>query len=96
MSESVELATAYLNPSPQLKQHADFLPGLKSHDTQNPEPIPTTHPGTGTAWVLNRRLSEATRTAIIADYQAGIRQQTLSDRHRISLSSVKRLLRTAR
>jgi hypothetical protein len=95
MSDSVELATAYLNPSPQLKQHVNRLPGLASRPNQNPDPNRTTRPGMGTAWALNRRLSEATRAAIIADYRAGTRQQTLADRHGISLSSVKRLLRTA-
>ncbi|MEV3935634.1 sigma factor-like helix-turn-helix DNA-binding protein [Glycomyces sp. NPDC049804] len=45
---------------------------------------------------LNRRLPEATRAVIIAEYQAGTRQQSLADRYGISLSSVKRLLRAAR
>jgi DNA-directed RNA polymerase specialized sigma24 family protein len=91
----VELATAYLNPSPQLKRYTNQILTLASRPNQNPDPNRTTRPGTGTAWALNRRLSEATRTAIIAEYQAGTRQQTLADRHGISLSSVKRLLRSA-
>jgi hypothetical protein len=97
MSDSVELATTYLNPSPQLNQHANQLHGLAARPNRNPDPNPTTTClSTGTAWALDRRLTEATRAAIIADYQAGTRQQTLAVRHGISLSSIKRLLREAR
>jgi DNA-directed RNA polymerase specialized sigma24 family protein len=93
----VELATAYLNPSPQLKQHANQLPGLASQAVWNPDSKPALETGTTSrAWALARRLSEASRSAIVADYQSGARQQVLADRYEISLSSIKRLLRDAR
>jgi transposase len=41
-------------------------------------------------------LPEATRSAIVADYRSGAREQVLADRYEISLSSIKRLLRDAR
>lgn len=50
------------------------------------------------AWALARRLPEASRSAIVADYQSEARQQVLADRYEISLSSssiIKRLLRAA-
>jgi hypothetical protein len=97
MSDSVELATAYLNPSPQLNSHANQLPGLTSRLNQNPDPKPALATGTtNRAWALARRLPEATRSTIVADHQSGVCQQVLADRYEVSLSSIKRLLRAAR
>jgi hypothetical protein len=93
MSDSVELATAYLNPSPQLNTAVSQLPGLTSRPNRNPDPRTTGQ--TSTPWALNRRLAEETRTAIVAAYRTGTRQQVLADRYGISLSSIKRLLRAA-
>lgn len=96
MFVSVELAAAYLNPPPQLKARANQLPELTRQSQPDPDPKPVLGTGTtNSAWALTRRLSEATRSAIVADYQAGSRQQVLADRYEISLSSIKRLLRLA-
>lgn len=97
MSSSVELATAYLNPSPQLNAHANQLRIQVSQGWQDPDP--KTQPTADTAgrpWALNRRLTKEIRAAIVTAYQAGTRQQTLADRYGISLSSIKRLLRATR
>jgi hypothetical protein len=86
-----------LNPSPLLRQHANQLPGLSFRPNRNPDPKPASETGTTSrAWALDRRLPEATRSAIVADYRSGAREQVLADRYEISLSSIKRLLRDAR
>ncbi len=98
--DSVELATAYLNPSPQVNAHANQLPDLFRSPTRNPDPCPTTkqakpRSSNGRPWALNRRLTNADRTAIVSKYQAGVRQKALAEKYGISLSSIKRLVREA-
>jgi DNA-directed RNA polymerase specialized sigma24 family protein len=95
MSDSVELAAAYLNPSPQVKAHANRLQGLLTRPVKNPDPAPAPQSAV-TAWALNRRLSDEVRSAIVTAYREGVRKQVLADRHGISLSSIKRLLRASR
>jgi DNA-directed RNA polymerase specialized sigma24 family protein len=95
MFDSVELATAYLNPSPQLKLHANQLPDLCTRLTKNPDPAPAPQ-STVTVWALSRRLSDEARNAIVTAHQEGVRQQVLADHYGISLSSIKRLLRASR
>lgn len=91
----VELATAYLNPSPQISGHANQLPDLFNRPAHNPDPAPAPQTAV-TAWALNRRLSGDVRSAIVTAHLEGVRQQVLADRYEVSLSSIKRLLRTAR
>jgi hypothetical protein len=91
----VELATAYLNPSPQLNTHANLLPDLLTRPAANPDPAPAPKT-TGKAWALNRRLSEEARRAIVTAHREGVRQQVLADRYEVSLSSIKRLIRASR
>jgi hypothetical protein len=97
----VELATAYLNPSPQLSAHANRLPDLFTRPTRNPDPCPTTEgpkprSSNGKPWALDRRLTSSDRAAIVSEYQAGALQKTLAGRYGISASSVKRLVRESR
>ncbi|MEU6245985.1 hypothetical protein [Glycomyces sp. NPDC047010] len=92
---SVELATAYLNPSPQFNARANQLPDLLTHPAANPDPARAPQ-NTGKAWALNRRLSEEVRGAIVTACQEGVRQQVLADRYEVSLSSIKRLVRASR
>lgn len=101
MSDSVELATAYLNSSPQLSTHANRLPDLFNRPTQDPDPCPTDdqpkpRSSNGRPWPLDRRLTSADRVALVSEYQAGVTQMTLAQKYGISLSSVKRLIRVAR
>lgn len=98
---SVELATAYLNPSPQVSAHANRLPDLFNRPARNPDPCPTTEQpkprsSNGKPWALDSRLTGADRAAIVSEYQAGALQRTLAEKYGISLSSVKRLAREAR
>jgi hypothetical protein len=97
----VELATAYLNPSPQVSTHANRLPGLFDRPTRNPDPCstpgqPEPRSSNGRPWSLDRRLTSADRAAIASEYQAGALQKALAKKYGISLSSVKRLTREAR
>lgn len=78
MSEPVELATAYLNPSPQLSAHANRLPDLFSRPAANPD-VALAPQSTGKPWALNRRLSEEVRRAIVTAHQECVRQQVLAD-----------------
>jgi hypothetical protein len=101
MSESVELATAYLNPSSQLNTHANRLPKLLTLLATNPDPAPALvrpvpRSLNGRPWSLDRRLTATDRAAILSEYQAGELQKTLAKKYGISLSSVKRLARKAR
>lgn len=97
----MELAAAYLNPSPQVRTHANQLPDLFNRPTRNPDPCPPTEQpeprsSNGRPWALERRLTSADRAAIVREYQAGELQRTLAQKYGISLSSVKRLIREAR
>jgi hypothetical protein len=97
----VEVAAAYLNPSPQLNTHTNHLPDLLSSPTRNPDPCPASEPlkprsSNGRPWALDHRLTSAARAAIVNEYRAGEPQKTLARRYGISVSSVKRLLRDAR
>jgi DNA-directed RNA polymerase specialized sigma24 family protein len=47
------------------------------------------------AWSLADRLSPAQRAAIVEAYQAGATAASLATSHALSLSSVKRLIRSA-
>jgi transposase-like protein len=95
MSDSVELATAYLNPSPQLRGHANHLRDLLTRPVADPDPALAPQ-NTGKAWALNRRLSEEARSAIVAAHKEGVRQQALAESYEVSLSSIKRLIRASR
>jgi hypothetical protein len=97
----VELATVYLNPSPQVNAHANRLPDLFNSSAQNPDPCPPTEQSkprssTGRPWAIDRRLTATDRATIVSEYQAGELQKTLAKKYGISLSSVKRLAREAR
>ena len=99
--KSVELATAYLNPSPQVSTHANQLPDLLTRPAQNPDPCtvpgqPQPRSSNGRPWALDRRLTSVDRAAIVSEYQAGTLQKMLARKYGISLSSVKRLIREAR
>jgi hypothetical protein len=94
----VELATAYLNPSPQVNAHANRLPDLFDSSAQNPDPCPPTeqskpHSSTGRPWALDRRLTATDRATIVSEFQAGTTQKVLAKKYGISLSSIKRLTR---
>lgn len=91
----VDLATAYLNPSPQVITHAERLPDLLLTRTQNPDPKPATQ-SPNKAWALNRRLTVEARSTIVISYLDGVRQQALADHYQVSLSSIKRLVRASR
>ena len=91
----MELATAYLNPSPQLTAYVNQLSGLPTRPNPNSDLNLEIQDGSS-AWALNRRLSRVTRKAIVTAFQAGTRQQVLADRHGISLSSVKRVIRAGK
>ncbi|GAB3995350.1 hypothetical protein GCM10029992_12370 [Glycomyces albus] len=97
----MDLATAYLNPSPQLNTHANRLPDIFNRPTRNPDPCPVPdqprpRSSNGKPWSLDRRLTSADRSAIVSEYQAGELQKTLAKKYGISISSVKRLARDAR
>lgn len=91
----VELATAYLNPSPQVKAAANKVPNLLSGPDSDPDPD-LLREGAARPWALSRRLPEITRREIVAAREAGIRLQDLADQYDLSLSSIKRLIRAAR
>jgi hypothetical protein len=100
MSSSVELATAYLNPSLQLNHHANQLPGLFTRPAANPDLCPTPkqpipRSSHGRPWSLALRLTSADRAAIASEYTKVTPKRLLAEKYGVSLSSIKRLVRVA-
>lgn len=92
----VEIASRFWQASPQVRTHANQLSTLPIHTGKDPDPA-SAHPREEEPrpWALSRRLTPETRAAIVAAYIAGARQQDLATHHNLSLSSIKRLIRTS-
>jgi hypothetical protein len=58
-------------------------------------PVRTAKPSTQRPWSLRERLDECVIAKLITGYRNGATAATLAAAHGVSLSSVKRLLRTA-
>jgi len=84
----VEVLAAYSHST----QAADLHLCLQDAASRRPKRRPVTKQ----AWSLSNRLNEAQRLAIVDAYRSGATAAQLAAIHDLSLSSLKRILRTAR
>jgi hypothetical protein len=84
----VELLTAYSHSAQAVDLRLCPSMALTS-------PVHTARPSTQCPWSLHERLDEREITELITAYREGATAASLATTHGLSLSSVKRLLRTA-